>query len=176
MCNVKILGHILLLISLLWREAALYLCHFIMSQFLEENVRKHIYICLTSNDCVPTAINKWNAELCDILPDDLCVHDVLKVCFSTTNDSTINWLQYRILYRILLVKYYLKKIKVTTSDCCTFCNDMSETIQHIFALRKEIQPLWNALCLYVTNATKMLVLMFVICNLVFIPLMGRTEF
>lgn len=61
-----------------------------MSQFLEENVRKHIYICLTSNDCVPTAINKWNAELCDILPDDLCVHDVLKVCFSTTNDSTIN--------------------------------------------------------------------------------------
>lgn len=56
------------------------------SMFLKENVTKHIYLCLTSYDCVTTAINKRNAELCDILPNELCVQDVFKTCFRTTND------------------------------------------------------------------------------------------
>lgn len=104
---------------------------------MKEKVTKHIYICVTLNDWVPTAIDKWNAELRDILPNDLCLQDVFKICFRTTNDSNINWLQYRILPRILPAKYYLKKIRITTSDCCTFCNDMPETIKHVFATCKK---------------------------------------
>lgn len=32
---------------------------------------------------------------------------------------------------VYCANYYLKKIKITTSDCCIFCNDMFETIQHV---------------------------------------------
>lgn len=97
----------------------------------------NIYYIFINIHCETTAINKWNAELCDILPNDLCVRDVFEICFSTTNNSTINWLQYRILHTILPVKYYLKKIRITTSDNCTFCNDMPETIKHVFATCKK---------------------------------------
>lgn len=130
--------------STLKRDCTTFMPFYYESIFFKEKVTKHIYICLTSNDCVSTATNKWNAEQCDTLPNDLCVQDVLKICFRTTNDSTVNWLQYRILHRILPVKSYLKKIRITTSDCCTFCNDLPETIQHVFATCKKIQPLWNA--------------------------------
>lgn len=152
--------------STLKRDCTTFMPFYYESIFLKEKVTKHIYICLTSNDCVPTAINKWNAELCDILPNDLCVQDVFKICFRTTNDSTVNWLQYRILHRILPVKYYLKKIRITASDCCTFCNDMPETIQHVFANCKKIQPLWNALSILIYEKCYKNV-SFDVCNVLF---------
>lgn len=32
-----------------------------------------------------------------------------------------------------MFKKYLKKIKIPNSDCSPFCNDMYESMQHIFA-------------------------------------------
>ena len=84
---------------------------------------------------LPLAINKWNNELSNVLVDDLCVYDVFNFCFRTTNGSSVNWLQYRILHIILPVKYYLKKININSSDSCTFCNENSKTKQHDFVLR-----------------------------------------
>ena len=60
-------------------------------------------------------INKWNSELSNIL---LLISVYMMflmsyLCFRTTNDSSVNWLQYRILHRILPVKYYIKKINIT---------------------------------------------------------------
>lgn len=40
----------------------------------------------------PSALKKWCTELCDMLSSVFCV--VFKNCFS---DSTVNWLQYRII-------------------------------------------------------------------------------
>jgi hypothetical protein len=40
------------------------------------------------------------------------------------------WLQYRILHKILPVKYFLKKIKILDNDECSFCNSESKTIEH----------------------------------------------
>ena len=95
--------------------------------------------------------------------DDLCVYDVFNVCFRTTYDSTVNWLQYRILHRILPVKYYLKKINITASDSCTFCNENSETIQHVFVKCKKI---WNALSARLYEKCSKRV-GFNICNIIF---------
>ena len=78
------------------------------------------------NHCIPSAINKWNNELSDVLVDDLCVYDIFNVCFRTTNDSSVNWQQYRI---HIPVKYYLKKINIVSSDSCIFCNENAETIR-----------------------------------------------
>ena len=105
--------------------------------------------CLTCNDYVPTAINKWNSELSNVLQDDLSVQNVFKFCFSTINDSTVNWLQYFILHRILPVKYHLKKVNIITSECCTFSNEDSETIQHVFVKCKKMFTLRNGLSSFI---------------------------
>ena len=60
--------------------------------------------------------------------------DVFKICFKTSNDSSVQWLQYRIIHRILPVSYYLKKIGVKTNDLCRFCTSNIETIMLIFLL------------------------------------------
>ena len=89
--------------SSLNRDYSPFMPYYFESILLEDKITKYIYICLTSNDCISSAINKWNNELSDVLVDDLCVYDVFNVCFRTTNDSSVNWLKYRIFHRILPV-------------------------------------------------------------------------
>lgn len=111
---------------------------------------------LTSNDDVPTVINRWNAEICDTLPNDLCVQDNSKICSRTTDVSTVKLLQEKIRHRINFANYYLKKIKITTSDCCIFCNDMFETTQHVFLrhVRRYYHCGMHLVYLYMKSATK----------------------
>ena len=72
-----------------------------------------------------------------------------KICFKTTTDTTVQWLQYRILHIILPVQYYLKKLKAITDACCTFRKEESETIYHVFLNCKEILPLWSKLSIHI---------------------------
>ena len=58
--------------------------YYFESILLKDKITKYIYICLTSNDCIPSTINKWNNEISNVLVDDLCVYDVFDVCFRTT--------------------------------------------------------------------------------------------
>ena len=61
---------------------------------------------------------------------------------------------YRILHRILPVNYYMKKIKTITDDCCNFCKEESETIQHLFVnCRQILVSLWNKLSLHILRNT-----------------------
>lgn len=106
--------------------------------FCKEKVTKHIDICLTSNECVPTTIDKWNAKLCDTLPNVLCVQDVFKMCFRTTIDSAVNNYNKEYSIEVFLLNIILRK---STLHSFTFCNDMSESIQHVFATCKKIKVL-----------------------------------
>jgi hypothetical protein len=77
---------------------------------------------LNVNIVTPTSVDKWNLEL---KPHgvEICVNDIFTLCFKTTKDSSIQWMQYRLLHRSLPVKYYLKKINILPSDGCTFCDN-----------------------------------------------------
>ena len=86
--------------SSLNRHCSPFMPHSFESILLKDKITKYICICLTSNDCTPSAINKWNNELSNVLVDDLCVYDfwvrvisLFHVCFRTTNDFSNNWLQ-----------------------------------------------------------------------------------
>ena len=57
----------------------------------------------------PTAFSKWNFEMRLTGHTDVELKDIFKVCFKVSASSSIQWLQYRILHRIVPVKYYLKK-------------------------------------------------------------------
>ena len=42
------------------------------------------------------------------------------------------WFQYRILFKILGTKDYLKKVKLVTDSVCGLCSQTNETIEHLF--------------------------------------------
>lgn len=72
----------------------------------------------------------------------------------TTNDSSIQWLQYRLLHRILPVNYYLKKkINVVSSDWCSFCERDVETIQRVFVSCEKISTIWSNLSMHIYQYT-----------------------
>lgn len=82
-----------------------------------------------------------------------CVKDFFKICFKTSTDTSIQWLQYRILHRILPTNHYLKKINVISYDVCGFCKENVETIEHVFMTCSEILPIWNNLSMYIYRKT-----------------------
>lgn len=79
--------------------------------------------------------------------------DVFKICFNVTKDSAAQWFQYRILHRILPVKNYLKKIKATDNDDCTFCGNSTETIEHIIVICSNSLAMWNQFSIHIYNTT-----------------------
>ena len=113
-----------------------------------EKCTKIIYNSINKTNVIPTSIPKWKTEFSPFGTTDICVHDAFKVCFKTTTDSSVQWLQFRILHRILPVSYYLKKIHIKTDDSCTFCKNESETILHVFFMCEKIMPLWRDFSLY----------------------------
>ena len=56
---------------------------------------------------------------------------------------SLGWLQVRINHRILGLNYYLYKMKLVESDKSTFCNQVSETIQHIIWECEQVKYFWN---------------------------------
>ena len=119
-----------------------------------EKCTKVIYRLLNESYTDPNSISRWNSELSPHRIQELLVKDVFKVCFKITTDSTAQWLQYRILHRILPVNYYLKKINLVSSDSCTVCKQDVETIQHIFIDCEKIMSLWSSFSLHIYVKTK----------------------
>ena len=74
---------------------------------LTNKCTKSIYKNINSNNVEPTAFSKWNFEMRLTGHTDVELKDIFKVCFKVSASSSIQWLQYRILHRIVPVKYYL---------------------------------------------------------------------
>lgn len=104
---------------------------------------------MNENVVVPIAVTKWKTDLTDYNVEDLTICDIFKICFNTTKDSSVQWLQFRILHNILPVGFYLKKINVKTTDICGFCKSNVETIIHVFISCEKIHTLWSELSLYI---------------------------
>lgn len=113
---------------------------------------QYIYRFINTSNNVPKSFEKWKSL--DFYRElHVSVKDVFKNCFMVSKDSKVQWLQYRILHRILPVNYYLKKIKIMHNDICTLCNSESETIEHIFFSCTKVISLWNRLSIEIYNAT-----------------------
>ena len=57
--------------------------------FSNTKCSKIIYNVINKNCLKPTAISKWNSELSPHGVNDICTQDVFRVCFKTTNDSSV---------------------------------------------------------------------------------------
>lgn len=99
---------------------------------LFEKCSKTLYNLINSKDIIPKAIQ--NTELSMHLEVNVSVKEFFKVCFKTSAGTSVQWLQYRILFRMLPTKCYLKKINVSTDDCCSFCKEDVESIPRFYEM------------------------------------------
>lgn len=80
-----------------------------------------VYRQLNSCNVIPTSISKWESELVQY-GAKICVNDAFNVCFKTTKDTQLQWLQFRLLHRILPVNHYLKKLRWCPLTVAHFVN------------------------------------------------------
>ena len=79
-------------------------------------------------DC--SAGTRWNNDL-DMTVDVINWSIINLRPFITTNDTKLQWFQYRITNHILGCNYLLHKMYPANSDLCSFCHIEVETIQHL---------------------------------------------
>ena len=97
---------------------------------------KKIYNVLNKGDTndKPLCENIWKPTLEKDYPELQDNWEIIyKVCHKTIQDNEFIWFQYRVLYKILGTKNYLKKVEISDSDECGLCNMESESIDHLFS-------------------------------------------
>lgn len=88
-----------------------------------------MYNILIKNNDTPTCQEKWDSMFDIDLAEWKQIYSwVFKVC----KDTYLQWLQSRIIHRILGTNALLYKMNKCSSDLCTFCQGASEIIYHLF--------------------------------------------
>ena len=72
----------------------------------------------------------------------------------TTPDTKLRWLQLRINHHILTTNRSVSKYKDNQTDLCHFCNQHSETIQHLLWRCNIIKKFWNELISLINQRCK----------------------
>ena len=79
----------------------------------------------------PACKIKWSNVL-NIQPTEKEWKQIFSLPFLITNDTSIQWFQYRINHRILGTNQLLCKMKIKDNPNCTFCRNGEESIEHLF--------------------------------------------
>ena len=108
-----------------------------------------IYDRFITIDKHPPVVRKWIDTLS--ITTNMYWKKIFKMPFKITKDPQLQWLQFRINNRILGTNYLRKKMKMVSSDLCTFCKTQAETIQHLFYECNTVQHFWTNLALYMTE-------------------------
>ena len=72
----------------------------------------------------------------------------------TTKDTKLRWFQLRILHSILTTNRSASKFIEGQTDLCTFCNNHSETIKHLFWDCENVKIFWLELTNMINNRCK----------------------
>ena len=110
-----------------------------------------IYTAFLSSTNKSKGKDKWKL-LCNIDEDEWIG------CFSflkySIKDTKLRWLQFRILHYILTTNRSVSKYKENQTELCTFCNEHSETIQHLFWHCHIVRNFWNGLAHLISTRCK----------------------
>ena len=74
-----------------------------------------------------------------------------KICFYSVLDNNLIWFQYRVLFKILGTKDYLKKLKLNMNSQCLFCKQYEENLEHLFCKCGEVIKLWENVRQWISN-------------------------
>ena len=78
---------------------------------------------------VPACHSKWNVNFNISQSDWKKIHSWI---FNVTNDTYLQWLQTRLVHRILATNALLFKMNLSNTSMCTFCKKEPETLLHLF--------------------------------------------
>ena len=76
---------------------------------------------------------------------------IYKICFNCIQDNEYSWFQYRILFKILGMKDYLKKVKIAENNECGLCKTSVESIDHLFSKCEKANVLWENIKIWIQN-------------------------
>lgn len=86
---------------------------------------------------------KWAERLTDIGEDEwLYIHSMP---FKCTKNTKLQSFQYKVVHNILATQKTLLQYKLSTSDLCTFCEEATETIQHLLFSCPYTRQCWSDL-------------------------------
>lgn len=97
---------------------------FLQPVLISEKCTKIIYNYLNEKEVVPTAINKWRTELTPYGVDDISVIDVFKICFKTTNDSSVQGYSLEFYTEFFQLDITLKKLILSLLTAVGFVRKM----------------------------------------------------
>ena len=112
----------------------------------------HIYTLFINNSEVPSCHKKW----CDIFEIQNSEWEKIHGwVFETSDDTYLQWLQTRIVHRILGTNYLTYKMKLTSTELCSFCMKENETLLHLFwdceYIKTLIQEVQNIVIVHDSN-------------------------
>ena len=84
-------------------------------------------------------MEKWSQEL----GETLLMDDVFSLPHACATESQVKRFQFNLTSKILPTNVCLKKIKILSSDLCTFCSTASESYEHLFCSCSEVDNLWG---------------------------------
>ena len=102
------------------------------------NVNRYMYKVFIENNEIPTSKNKWMSIF------DNCIinwKNTYSYVFKYTKDTYLQWMQTRIIHRILPTNMLLYKMKITDNKLCTFCRCQEETLMHLFCECCKVKPI-----------------------------------
>jgi len=101
---------------------------------------KKYYDILVENKQRPNCCEKWNRKLA--LNIDW---NVTFTKMKTIKDIKLKWFQMRLVHRIIGTNISLKWMGVTNDDKCGFCNEETESIEHLFWRCSIVNRFWKDL-------------------------------
>ena len=88
--------------------------------------------------------------ICETMPSNLVSNEnleitlkerwesIYKICFYSVLDNNLIWFQYRVLFKILGTKDYLKKLKLNMNSQCLFFKQYEKNLEHLFCKCGEV--------------------------------------
>ena len=92
-------------------------------------------------------LEKWSSDLHSTLDQAHLIKQTSYV-FQYTNDINLRWFNYRIAHRILTTNDYVFKIKIRSSNLCSFFGNEVETLKHLLISCELVDNIWTLLELW----------------------------
>ena len=92
---------------------------------------------------------KWTMETgIDFCGGLIGFRDEVRNIYRLTNVTKYRSFQYRLMMRGLVTNIQLEKWGIKTSETCSFCQNVPETVIHVLWQCAEVQRLWNSVFIY----------------------------
>ena len=101
---------------------------------------KTYYEVYTENSHIPNCCEKWNNKFAANLNWKPIFAQIKKI-----KEIKLKWFQMRIVHRIIGTNKSLKWMNIVNSDSCAFCDEMPESIQHLFWGCEIVHTFWTKL-------------------------------